>query len=677
MLNSMLDFLSDNPKPAILNKNYGSLQNEHTSLKYYFEEILTLLSRGIPPQPILIHLLDKYLSLSKKNFFGQIITEQQELANEMKRTATLETLNRTTNEINPHDDFIWLLSAYYSVFPFLYPKLTNQNIKNALTIRDMNDIYLNTVIKKFFQQHSASSMRYLSAQPETAEIAHLIGEDSSLLEYYTDALKNGDYLDRKVAWNHLENPLKYATGAQVREILLPTIIDMLDITKESKESKEPREKPSTRIFLVLEKIKPLIDKTSVKDIETEIIPSLLKLYKQKDCSPFLEDTFLYCIEKMNGEASKRCLLDVLRSTFMAEKVTYQTHIALKPLLAIISKLNKDESDKIIEEILPKIKTLNVHYDLAFLKKLRHEGFYVNENLFQLANQPILDFNEKFLTNVEQHGKLGRLGGSRTELFSDHMTPAQIQRFFSAVSLKDLYVTKEPWEISLFLTSLEPLLKDDPSLHARIFEFLFEKRHLKEFVSVLTVYMKTHDFSDESSKKMLMDLCHLAVVKVMAGNYDHHKEYYKLLEACASMMTEDEIKSHILCVVEVNKINKPSDYNYFRNMHDIFCQIFSKINDQEILARFFNEFRRSHFECSITDSHDLFAIFINKMNPALFPSITQTLLKDEMSDRRDLDRTAYFLTLIYNKSKEHYRDIPYFCKGMQYAETEAEAKCAMM
>ncbi len=150
-------------RPAVLNDNYKPLQNENPTLKFYLQEVFIIMDELDPmsehpqavPSKILTHLLDRYLKFNKLSGLRRTI-EQQELVHQMRVWSSgcnevkvaFQTLNNSEANIKPNDDLIWLLSAYCSVFPLSSQWIANKQIKNALMLCDINEVYFQAVCAK-------------------------------------------------------------------------------------------------------------------------------------------------------------------------------------------------------------------------------------------------------------------------------------------------------------------------------------------------------------------------------------------------------------------------------------------------------------------------------------------------------------------------------------------------
>lgn len=165
MLSSMPKIL--HAPPEILNQNYAPLLKEHPTLQFYFKLCLHQIDQAKEPHEVFITLLNMYLTFPYHNNTqtGRII-EQHDLVIHMRKDAlnpeknihmVFYWVNESKEKINVGDDLIYLLSAYCSIFPFMNQSLTNPHVKNALTIRDINNIYFNTILKPFFETHKEKS----------------------------------------------------------------------------------------------------------------------------------------------------------------------------------------------------------------------------------------------------------------------------------------------------------------------------------------------------------------------------------------------------------------------------------------------------------------------------------------------------------------------------------------
>src|SRR6185437_4001014 len=117
------------------------------------------------------------------------------------------------------------------------------------------------------------------------------------------------------------------------------------------------------------------------------------------------------------------------------------------------------------------------------------------------------------------------------------------------------------------------------------EHFFEINQNPYLFKVLIKHVKIHDFNDVESRKMLLDLSYHAIDKIKVLSCSDALIYADLLETCISLMTEKELKDSILPKIEFNKLG---DHGYALSMHGALCCIFNKINDQELLVKYFLE-----------------------------------------------------------------------------------------
>lgn len=664
-----------NPEPTIMNPNYNPLQYEHKSLRYYFEELFNLMDKYQDTKVVVSHLLDKYLVFKNKQFHGRMI-ESTELATMMKETIktqgieqALNLLNNNTCAIDPNDDLLWLLSALYSVFPCFYIKLTNQAILNALTIRDINDIYLHNILKKFIMKG-----RFIfSYKPEHHAIAHVTGQYESLARNYAKDLTSDDVMLYRVTFNSLNDVLTYATAEQAENIILPAILIFLNPDINHFKEKNTKD-VYRRICQVLDNLSCLIDKIRPEAIQNKLLPQLLALYHKKEDEAirrvFLINPILHCITKMNADALKRDLLPVLVSVYFDPKKTdNEAHIAQKPLIALISKLNRDESDRIAEQITPTIKIYHSYFlqeTLKFLKELRLNEGYVNEKLFDVFYKKAHDYNEAFIHALESEEK-----SQENTLCAQDLTADQVQRILTAKPYQQL-------PVFIFL-SLAPLPKEVYTLEQRksVFEFLFDKRDQENYLSSLTESLKHYVFSDENERHALIDLFRLACEKIKPeksnDNGIFHKGYYPLLETCVSHMNEAEIKAHVVPIIKMDKL---SDSDYVKNMYETFRILATKTDNAEIILPFYAKFSVAYIRRESREYKDLLDILTKKIPSETFPYLILAFLRNNFEDNR-FDNITYVLTLIYNRNKELYGNVPHFCKGREYKSEAAEQKCALM
>lgn len=214
-----------------------------------------------------------------------------------------------------------------------------------------------------------------------------------------------------------------------------------------------------------------------------------------------------------------------------------------------------------------------------------------------------------------------------------------------------------------------------SLRLQSFEFIYAKysqlNDNTQILPALMVYLKKCESSDGGFRKILRDSSLYAAEKIQITNRFNESRtlYCQLLETCTSLMTEQEIKNHILPMIDVNKL-KHTDYT--QALHRTMYQIFSKVNDEKVHSKFFLDVVFAFANSSFSECDDLLQPMINKVHPVILIQACRQLMKSEVSNFL-LDRVAYVLALIYKKNKELFHAIPGFCTGEQYGELSIEDK----
>lgn len=670
-------------KPIVLNENYKPLKHEHSLLQYYFKESFILIDSDVEPSIVLMRLLDKYLNLKMDKLYPGRIINQKNLAQKMKKiletmpkkdtvTYALDLLNEITHTVHPKDDLIYLLSAYCSIFPFTFPLIKNKHIKDMLIIRDINNIYFHSILKKSLKYSADHNL--LVINNKTIKLSLVTNQYEWLLRIFMNKMN----IDTLASFVNINILLKFATTEQVDTIVLPVVMKLL---KNNINQSNKRRVLYNYVYTILNEIMPsILTKVSVKSLETIIIPRLLELCRQEDI-PTTKEILLKCIERMDADALKRCFFPALIPYCLnkekhhknLEGIYEELHekLSLELCTAIISKFSQRENDFISEQLVPKIQNKSIYWldnFLKLLKELRRKQLYVNENLFQLVNDIILQSNDKILENFETWRKL----------FLSHMTAKQIQCLFSKISFEEEYKKDDPSFFAMLIALSDLSVAVYPmSLWNKSFEYIYlhyiSSKENTKYLPALIKYLKNCEFNTEAFQKILINLSIQANENIQMTN--RHSEsralYSQLLETCTSLLTEQQIKRHIVSMIDMNQLIVAE---YARTMHGTMYQIFSKVNDEEIHAKFFKDVVQTVVRNSFSECDDLLELMIYKVKPVTLIYTVRQLLNLNISNFV-LDRIAYVLALFYEKNKESLNTIPGFCTGEQYEECSTEAKFA--
>jgi len=686
-------------QPTLFNTNYEPLNHEHPSLQFYFTESFSLMDKSIDPPTLLASLLGKYLSFNEMDgTYGRTI-QQKSLAQNIK--SKLETLplpeslvqafkliNESGESIKPTDDLMWLFSAYFSIFPLLNSELTNIHIKSKLTICDINNIYFHTVLERSLGRRA--DLKTLFANNETIELALITNQFEPVFKKLMDNLDNEERRSGILGDMHIL--IKHATMEQVENIILPRIIPFLHSgSPESKHMHKKRKFDADQHRISTNVLPFIINKVNNETLESKIVPEIFNLLKQQ--APRVGELLLSCVNRLSVEALKRCIQPALTRCYFNESsdeiYKYNSKIlAIKPLLAMISRVNNEKNDETSEQLIPDLNNHKVEEILTFLKELRSIDRYVNEKLFQAVNEMVTNYNDKFLKTLNDKTQY------YSALYISHMSAQQVKSFFSAVSLVEGF--KNGGESFLRALGEFASLPSDiypAPLRKRAFDFLCNHRHDKEFIFIIINYLKTNDFSDVHSRKILSDLSHFALQKLQETGYyeDIFGVYDKLLATCASLMTEQELKVHIVPMIDSKKIND-GNVNYVKVMHETFKHVFAKINDGKIHDKFFLCFLQLNLNHILTGCEDILSLIIKKHNPLWQIYACRSILRSDIPGY-NLNAVANVLAIFYKHNSELLH-IPGFCTAHHngsvelsnrilgssvspQSKPEAENKCSMM
>ncbi len=637
--------------------------NQHESFNYYLKKSFAHMDMPgnlgvVEPETILAELLDNYLQLNKLNkLYYQRVIGQQWLATAMKEALNnpllvtrlnevFRLLNDTDHSIAYEDDIIWLFSAYCSLFPAFYSKITNPHIKEALVIRrDIHDANFLPIMSRFMQMIIKGKDR-VRMDKKMIDVAHFTHQYEPLLKKIVyQATKE------KKCFTWFDALFKPATAEQVENMILPLIMSYFDLGKNTDET-------ST----VLKGVNPVLDKISIQTLHTKVVPALLKMYQQHYVPIHLGEALLKCVERMDADALKQNVMPVLRSFCLDEEnhenflLNFYGAEAYRLLFFIMSKLSKEENDKLVEEIINKIDKYENYYSneiLTFLKNLRQQHYYVNDSLFQKMSDLVVKNNDAFIQHVKPTNNYDKL-------YVSHMTAQQVVDFFAQISLRKEY---KKHGVS-FLEKLAEFASLPSNIYTKplIMEsFQFALSYFNDDVrnpavlKVLTSHLKIYDFSVKESRKILLSVacCVIDNVQNLNDTNVSYKEYINLLETCISLMTEQEIKNYVLPRINLNKF---AGREYCSAMQGALCGIFSKINDQDVLTKFFIKLMVADFKGVSCDYGDVLRVIIEKFDP-----ITRVYLGHQIAKCYDPkkypDKMAYLSAIFYNSMREAYGNIP--------------------
>lgn len=671
MMSSMPKIL--HAPPEILNQNYGPLLTENLTLQHYFKLCFLLIDRAMPPKEIFNALLDMYLTFyPMKNSLRTV--EQHDLVCRMKAVLiennlqkAFQLLNESNDMIHEQDDLIFLLSAYCSIFPYVNLHLTNLHIKNALIIRDINNIYFHTVIEPFLQKSRADN--FVMVYTPRMHVAQVIGQYEWLLE---KTLHDAN-LSRlfKSGINVLLEP---ATKKQIEEIVLPILFTELGLDQEGPLTED-------HLMHLPLTLSPIMNKISDKIIEEKIVPKLLESYLVEPL--FASDVLVDCINTLDEAALKRSCLPFLDSYFSNEnekkednESKYIKKSMIKPFITMISKFNnRQEIDTLSQKLLAHFDIINTADVLQWLKQLRSQNVYINDALFNTVSD---DVKKKIDKALDTHSYL--------TLYSEHMDKEQVQRYFHDINFLKESASGVFFSTLINLASLPEAIYPR-TLWMKTFEFLFSHRNdSTRHVSALRHYLIKLDFSTVDTRHLLIELCDYAMAEVLKVShsaphpqdenyfltYLHYSDalsnaysHCQLLVTCVSLMTTQEIKDHILRKIHVKKMD---DENYLKPLNETLQHCFIKINDPSVYQVFFPAILKGYTKNTLfnTEYEKLLTIIVKHFTPDEQIYACRRLLKSTLDSNSNWEKEAYLLSLMYEQNKARYHNnIPGFCTGDSY------------
>ena len=385
---------------------------------------------------------------------------------------------------------------------------------------------------------------------------------------------------------------------------------------------------------------------------------------------------------MDADALKRSFSPVVIPYFEVKQCnsTHRSQL-IESFLMMISKFSQQENDTLAEKIIH-LRLIRTPRVLTVLKQLRKQNVYVNEALFKAVNEAVIEENRLRLEKKDyQH------------LDVPHMTAEQVNLFLKIDLEKESKKSVDGKRMICFkLQQLASLPADIYPADLRKIAFDFLSKHLNDeswiqegCLRAFIVYIKTNDFSDPASHKILIERCEFAFTGIRSN-----REYDDLLKACVDQMTDQEVSDHVVPFIFVAM--QKNDVQAIQSISETLKVVFARVNDQRFLIEFFEKFLALYLKQPMYDEEILLSILVNKLNPINQINTCRKLLKsnalpsnmDEISGDMALmsKKIAYVLVLFYKKNQESYPDLPVFCNGDQYKpdksdEPENKRKCAVM
>jgi len=525
-------------------------------------------------------------------------------------------------------------------------------------------------VKKILQDSLNSRREDLRPTSEVIEIVKAADEYASFLKKMMECVKDsGRRIRIGLSFERMENLFNYATIEQIENIVLPEFIPFLEkyidyyaydvyqampsifnkVSLECLETLLPKlfklyeQEQVATVSYVFEKLLLIcIERMNAKVVEEKIIPELLKLYKEpKICAlkqKYAGTLITKCIKKMSPDALQSLQLHLESQFFGLESSKDKTcfeliykDILFVPYLALISRLNKNDNDKISERLL---KHLSINLDndtldldngtadhiLTFLKALRCEKIYVNKVFFEAVEKIVSDKNENFLQNNDTYS-----------LFVSHMTSKQVEY---SIEHKMNIPLEKFFTLPMEIYPIESRMKS--------LEFLQKHFDEKDAINSLTNCLKTGDFSDPKFRNILIQFAQHALKNMESlcrARQDKNKVAYReLLESCTSIMTDEELITYIL--PKVRQI-LGIDTVLIESIKECLAQVFSQIKDVNICNEFFNYFLTLYLQEEVCSN--LLRILSEKVDSKTLSSAYRNVLHSDHSGL-SLDRHAYLLAL---------------------------------
>ncbi len=457
-----------------------------------------------------------------------------------------------------------------------------------------------------------------------------------------------------------------------------------------------------------------IEKLDADILEARVVPELQKLYKRGEEYNFLSTLILKCVDKMSTDALRRSIQPDLESRFSnlegsidkGEQHYYRQlmdrDIAFVPYLALISRFNKEENDKISERLLRHL-SINLTDStadniLTFLKALRSKNGYVNDVFYQAVEKIVYENNENCLQQRNYYN-----------LHISHMTKAQVEHFIENEILESER-KKHTLEQKLHLETFKKfsdLPMDVYPMQLRIKSLKFLQAHLDDerVIYSLPKCLKTDNASDPEFRNILMQFAQHAIQNIESickieqqrsklfsdqfnrgdfksigesfqskPSYKIHKCHYcTLLEGCVSIMTDEELITYILPKVRemLRMCNSSIGVELVKSIKECLKRVFSQIKNEDICREFFNYFITLYIKEGVCS--DLFPILSEKVDlNTLQLAYRKVLSRSYHSDYMELDRQAYLLAL-FSKRIPNNPEI----KEERHAMREPEQPCSMM
>jgi len=447
--------------------------------------------------------------------------------------------------------------------------------------------------------------------------------------------------------------------------------------------------------IINELLAKCIEKMDAAAIEEKIVPNLLKLSTLNRLGNSFSALLLKCIDKMSTDAIKRILQINFESQFFNFEIAddkkdqnyylkmYERDVVFAPYLALISRFNKEENDRISESLLKHV-SVDLRDDVAndiltCLKELRHKNIYVNDVLFDAVQAIIYERNEKYLKTNDY-----------SRLLVSHLTLEQVTRIVEDENLASKLKKKNIYGQDLDLTLFEKfsaLPIEIYPIQLRITSLKFIRKHLDHQYSIWSLIkcLKVDAFSDAEFQNILNEfaqfalnnmqaICHveeqkktefekkiLSGTKITMENFREKPvskidiyHYCKLLETCTSIMTDDVLDTYIL--PKIRQMLKVSDNgelhidsidtDIFPKINECLKLVFLKINNNDVCREFFNYFYILYINKGACG--ELLPILTSKVDLNTLGFAYRKILHSNHSDYIMLDRNAYFLALVSNR-----------------------------
>lgn len=506
----------------------------------------------------------------------------------------------------------------------------------------------------------------LTPTPQTIEIVTAAGKFESFLKEMLEYV-NTDEQHNKIGRLRIEYLLSQVTQEQMEKLVLPKFIYILDkkhadfvddlynalpvIFNKISDDCLKNLLPKLLKFLQQQRIPNdlcekcfliCIEKLDADTLEKVLMPKLLILLKSYE-NHFIEKVILKCMEKMDTAALRRSLQPELESRFSKFEEYIENKdgdylllrgnrdVAFAPYLALISRFSQEENNMLSKKLLTHL-SLHLQVNradeiLTFIKQLRGNNIYVNNDFFQAVQKIVFEENEKNLKAKRYF-----------QLYIANFTADQAKRFVEACLAQQSLNTFHCEKLAALPIEIYPM-----QLRMKVLKFLQAYLNDEHVIKLLPGCLKINDSSPEF-RKVLITIAQHAFNKIETSKSNKY-HYCKLLESCASIMTDDEINCHILehmrMILPTIKDAYSDGADFIKSMNECLAQIFLQINNNDIHREFFNFYVMIYFRYNI--GHEVLPALCEKVDKDVLLQGYRKILHCS-TDYLNADRKAYLLAL---------------------------------